>query len=92
MHTRELEFIDNGNAPEFFVTALHDALVMGGVTRFTYVVVRRSPGGILYREHCFSFVMPNEGILPSINVTLDRTGPALAVPDPVVIARRAPMQ
>lgn len=77
---RTAEFVDNGNAPEFFANGLHDVEVMGPVSRFVLFVVRRTPGGVLYREPSFTCVMPNEAIGPAIALTIKKASVAIAGP------------
>lgn len=73
----ELQFVENGQAREFFASGLHDVEVMGGNSRFVVYVLRRTPEGTQYREVCFTCVMPNEAIGPAIMLTLKRAGHAV---------------
>lgn len=79
-NTLELEFIDNGNAPDFFCNGLQSVLVMGSVTRFIHYVIRSTPGGVLYRETCFTCIMPNEAIAPAVTLALTSTGQSVEAP------------
>lgn len=76
----QTEFIDNGSAPEFFTNGLHDIEIMGPVSRFVLFVVKRTPGGLLFREPCFTCIMPNEAIGPAIAMTVTKLGAAIAIP------------
>ena|SRR6185369_1789974 len=71
---KDFEFIDNGNAPEFFANGLHEVEVMGSVSRFVLFVLKRSAGGVFYREPCLTWVLPNEAIAPAVMLTVERTG------------------
>lgn len=84
----EIEFIDNGNAPEFFANGLHDVEVMGPVSRFVLRVLRRTPAGVLYYEPPLTCIMPNEDIAPAIALTLRKLAGSVIVPMAVKAARR----
>lgn len=83
----DVEFIDTGNAPEFFANGLHDIEVMGPVSRFVLFVTKRSAGGVLYREPCFTCIMPNEAIGPAIALTVRKAGSSIIVPAATAAAR-----
>lgn len=74
------QFIDNGTMPEFFVSGLQEVEVMGAVSRFALFVLRRTPRGVLYREACFSFVMPNQAVGPAIALAVLKTQGAVDIP------------
>lgn len=81
------EFIDNGSAPEFFTNGLQDVEVMGGNSRFVLFVIKRTAGGVLYREPCFTCIMPNEAIGPAIALTLRKCGTSIIVPAAQAVAK-----
>lgn len=85
--SKEIEFIDNGTAPEFFANGLHDVEVMGANSRFVLFVIRRTAAGVFYREPCFTCIMPNEAIGPAIALTLRSAGTAVVVPAAKGLAR-----
>lgn len=58
----DIEFVDNANAPEFFANGCCELQPMGSVSRLIFYVLRRSPGGLPYKETCFSCIIPNEAI------------------------------
>lgn len=70
----DCEFIDNGNCQEFFVSGLQDVEVMGSVSRLIWYVLRRSPGGAIYREACFSCIIPNEVITQALAIMAKADG------------------
>lgn len=74
-----LDFIDNGNAPEFFANGLHDVEVMGPVCRFILFALRRTPDGYV-KEPVFTCVMPTEAVGPGIKLTMQRLASGLIVP------------
>ena len=69
-----IDFVDNGNAPEFFANELHEIDVMGSVCRFVHAVYRRTPGGLLYKEPVFTCVMPISQVGAAINLIIERVG------------------
>lgn len=75
-----VEFIDTGNVPEFFANGLHDIEVMGPVSRFVLFVIRKTPGGVMFREPAFTCVMPNDAIGPAIALTVKKAGSAIIIP------------
>jgi hypothetical protein len=89
---RETEFVDAGNAPEFFANGLHDVEVIGSVSRFVLFVVKRSPAGVLYREPSFTCIMPNDGIGPAIALTLRKAGGSIIVPAAFATAKELFLQ
>jgi hypothetical protein len=87
MEAREAEFIDNGTAPEFFANGLHDVEVMGANSRFILFVIKRTAGGVLYREPCLTYIIPNDAIGPAIAMTLRKCGTCIIVPAAQAVAK-----
>lgn len=84
---KDIEFIDNGTAPEFFANGLHSVEVMGPVCRFVLFVTRRSCGGIRYQEPVFTCILPTEAVGPAVALTLRTLGPGIVVPAISVAAK-----
>lgn len=78
-HPHNAQFIDTGNAPEYFANGLYDVEVMGPVTRFVLYVERHPPTGETILEPPFTCIMPNEAIGPAIALTMRKLGPALVI-------------
>lgn len=74
------KFVDNGSAPEFFTSGLHDIEVMGSVTRFIFYLLKRASDGTFFREPTFSYIIPNECIGPAIALAIRKAGRSIIVP------------
>lgn len=73
-------FIDNENPREVFCHHLHDVEVVGGVTRFVPVVLRRTKDGDLVGEAPFHIILPNEAVGPALALTWSKTPSGVIVP------------
>lgn len=74
-----LEFIDNG-APTVQADALHDLEMIGSIGLFTTYYLKRTPGGVWYKEAAFYARFPAEAIPPAVALTVRKMGMGQIVP------------
>lgn len=72
-------FVDNGTAPEFFINELREVRRFGSVVRFVPVAYRTLRDGNIAEPPC-TLVMPIEGVMPAINLTMRELASGLVVP------------
>jgi hypothetical protein len=65
-------FVDNGSAPEFFTSGLHDVEIMGSVARFVFYVLKPGNDGQTLAEPPFTFIVPTDAIGPGVALTIKR--------------------
>lgn len=76
----EIEFIDNGDAPIMTADGLHDVDVIGNWCWFLLYQVRRTAGGVLYREPAFHVRLPCDAVGPGIALTIKKAGASIIIP------------
>lgn len=81
------QFIDHGNAPEYFACGLHSVETLGPVCRFVLYIERQMPNGQMAREVPFTCVMPIEAVGSAIALTLRTLGSRIAMPAMNVVTR-----
>jgi hypothetical protein len=79
-NNQEPEFIDNPDAPVMIADGLYDVEVIGQNCWFLLFQVRRTAGGIVYREPAFWARLPNESVGPGIALTIRKAGGAIVIP------------
>lgn len=81
------QFIENTAAPEYFCHHLHEVEVIGGITRFTPIVLKRTANGMT-GEAPFTILLPNEAVGPALALTWQRMPSGVIVPAVGNLVRR----
>lgn len=74
-----MEFIDNG-APTVQADGLHDLEILGSVGVFSTYLLKKSAGGVWYKEAAFFARLPTEAIGPAIALALRKLEAGSIIP------------
>lgn len=88
MSGADYRFIENPQALEVTGHHLHDVEVVGGLARFTLVVLKTRRGEPL-AEHVATVVLPTQAVEPALILTWSKLPTGVIVPTLGKIVRRA---
>lgn len=80
-------YVENPSAQEIFCHHLHEVEVIGAVTRFIPIVLKRTADGLL-GEVPFTILLPNEAVGPALALTWQRMPSGVIVPAVGNLVRR----
>lgn len=61
-----MDYIENPNAPTYRAHGLHDLDFIGADGLFTLFIIKRTAGGVLYRETALWIELPTCAIPPAV--------------------------